>query len=540
MKVHIFGHRNPDSDSILSAIALVNLKKHLGTDAIGYRLGDINRETRYVLERFNLKEPKLIENVKIQLLDIEYEDTPTLCIYDSIKKAYDIMKSYKIRQLAIVNKERALQGIVSINDIAMASIEENYYNISTNMDNLLGTLSGTIINGEKGFVEGKIPIIPSYYSLLEDKNFSLEDDSIVILPDVHEMIEKAIEMKPRLVVVTAGGELPGKILKKAKKHDVSIITTPFDIYKSSKLITQSNFISSIMISKGIIRFDETEYLEDVKEAIQDKPHVQFPVVNENNVCLGFISMKHLMYPNRKRVLLVDHNEYAQTAEGIEEAEILEIVDHHKIGGLQTTSPIEFINRPVGSTCTIVYDLYIKNNIDIEENIAGALLSGILSDTLMLKSPTTTSQDIETVEKLSAYLGLDYREYSMEMFRESSRLETADPKVLLSKDYKEFKMENSSVGISQLFTLDFDEIKKLEDEIIDILAKEREKRSLDISLLLVTDIVNNGSYVYYSSKYHTLLREAFEREISQGSFLEDIVSRKKQILPKLIRTLEYIK
>ncbi len=539
MKTLIFGHKNPDSDSILSSIALSYLKNKLGYETEACRLGEMNNETEFILDYFNIETPRLLEDVRVQISDLDLIRPIALKPTNSIKKAYDLMKKESLRQIAIVNELGQFQGIVSTKDIAMSFIEEDFSKINTRTRNLLNVLDGTLIAGLEGRISGKVPKIHSYYDLSK-KDVKVDENDILILPDDHDMIATVLELTPRLVIACGLDSLPQSIIDKVNIEKTTLIGSSKDIYTTSRLLTQSNFLSDIMVSKGISRFALDEYIEDVIEIIHDRPHVQFPIITDDNMYVGFISRRHVMFPRRKKVILVDHNEFSQSALGIEEAEIIEIIDHHKIGCIQTPVPIQFINKPVGSTCTIIYALLKEHNIEIPKNIAGGILSGILSDTLMLKSPTSTLVDRQYIEELSSYLDIDYKDYSMEMFKAGTSIQNLSMKEIFSKDYKEFNIESTRVGISQIFTLDFEEISENEEEFVKHIESVNAQNKLDVTLMLVTDIVRNGSYIYYASKYNLLLSNAFECDCKQGTFIPELLSRKKQVLPRIIRSLEFIK
>jgi len=539
MKTLIFGHKNPDSDSILSSIALAYLKNALGQEAEACRLGDLNEESKFVVDYFNLDHPRLLGDVRVQISDLNYINPPALKPNNSIKKAYDLMKQESLRQVAIVNDDNQVIGVVSTKDIAMSFIEEDFSKLNTRTENILNVLDGHLIAGPSGNISGQIPKIHSYYDLTQ-KDIEIDTKDILILPDDHEMIQSALEMNPRLIIICGMDRLPDNLYKKLNKSHTSVIGSSKDLYATSRLLTQSNFLSDIMLSKGLSKFALGEYVEDIIEIIHDKPHVQFPIVTEDNQYIGFISRRHVMLPSRKKVILVDHNEFSQSALGIEEAEIVEIVDHHKIGCVQTPVPIHFINKPVGSTCTIVYGLYKEYSVDLPPAMAGAILSGILSDTLMLKSPTTTDLDRKYIEELAAYLELDYRAYAMEMFKAGTSIQHLSMEEIFSKDYKEFNIESTRVGISQVFTLDFEEISENEEAFVNYISQINKNNNLDVTIMLITDIVQNGSYVYYASTYTHLVSNAFEVDSYQGIFIPELLSRKKQVLPKLIQSLEFIK
>jgi manganese-dependent inorganic pyrophosphatase len=539
MSIYVFGHKNPDTDSIVASIAVANLKNKIGYKCVPKRLGEINKETRFVLDYWNVENIELLENVKVQLKDLDYDKVNPISRTTSIKNAFKEIEKVTTRILPIVDSTRKLEGIVSLKDIAMGLIEEDYYTLDTSIENILGTINGKMQCCMEENIKGRIPFVPSQFDLMENK-IELSKDSILILPDVFEMIEKAISNKVKMIIVTGVTILPDRIMEYAKINNVTLITTEFDIYKTSKVLTMSNYISTVMKSKGISKFRDDEYLEDLKEALLTKPSLTFPVVNSKMVYLGFVGRKHVLEPNRKKVILVDHNEFGQSADGIEEADILEIIDHHKIGGIQTSYPITFYNKPLGSTSSIVYEQYLLYKIKPDKKILGLLLSGILSDTLSLTSPTTTEFDRKYVEEISLKLNINYKEFAYKMFKAGTSIEGMDKSKVFFNDYKEFVIENTQIGVSQIFTLDSKEILENKEIYIDFINQMQKEHSQDITVMLVTDILQNGSYLLFSELSESALEIAFGLDCYQGIFIKDLVSRKKQVVPKLIKAIQLIK
>lgn len=533
--IYIFGHKNPDTDSVMSAIALSNLKNRLGYSTIPCVLGSINKESKYVLEYFNIDEPILLNNVKTQIKDLNYDKVKSITIDKSILHAYKLMEEENIKVLPVVTDENKLIGIITMKDIAMGLIKGDFYNIKTDIKTIIKDLNGKILVSNDNYIEGSVSVL-SYYKETLVNSEAISENSIVIVGDRYDIIEYAIDCKVRLIIITGGREIPLRLIEKAKEKKVNIVLVNQDTYTTSKLITQCNYVSKIIKDKDIIKFEENEYLEDVKEELINNRYFVYPVVNNENEILGFINRGHLLKPNKKEVILVDHNEYSQSVEGLKEANILEIIDHHKIGDISTYDPIKFINYPVGSTCTIVYLMYKENNIEIDQKIAGCLISGIISDTLFLKSPTTTSMDKKAIEELNKITKLDLKEYSMKMFRVGTSLEGQSIEEIFFKDFKEFIINKHKIGIGQVFTLDIDDIMNRKDEFIDFINKEHNKKEYLTTLILITDIIKNGSYILYASN-NEILKNTFLINPYQGMFLEGIVSRKKQVIPKLIEGIK---
>ncbi len=536
--IYIFGHKNPDTDSVMSAIALSHLKNHLGYDTVPCILGGINKETKYILDYFDIDIPKQLENVKTQIKDLNYDKVLSIKPYSTIISAFKIMEENKIRTLAIVNDDNKLLGIVTMKDIAMALIKGNFYYLKTRISNIVKDLNGEILAGDDIEIEGHISVVAFYYDTIKEKEI-LNEDSIVIVGDRYDIIDYSIEREVKLIIVTGVNKIPDKLIKKAQKMNVPIISLSEDTYTISKLINQCNYISSIMIKKDIVKFVETEYLEDVNEELITNKHSNYPIVTENNRFLGFISRRHVLNPNRKKVMLVDHNEYSQSVQGLHEAEILEIIDHHKIGDILTSKPISFRNSPVGSTCTIIYNMFKEYNIPIDYKIAGILLSGIISDTLYFKSPTTTEIDKSVVKELNKVLNLDLDLYTMEMFKAGTSLEGEEVDEIILKDFKEFNVKGNKIGIGQIFTLDIDEVFKRKNEFLKVINELYDNRQYYLNLVLITDILKEGSYLLYKCENNSIISAAFNKGNNQGIFIENLVSRKKQVIPKILEAIDLV-
>ena len=539
MKTLVLGHKNPDTDSVCSAIGVSWLKNKQGQPSEARILGPLNRESEFVLDYFGIDQPQILKNVKIQIKDLDYDKVKPIQPNDSILYAYRYMEKNKIRTLPVVDESGILQGVMTMKDIAMSLIKGDYFHLKTSMTNLTQDMDAQVLNQVDITIEGLIHVMAFLSKTIIDENI-IDETSIVIVGDRYDIIEYAIESKVKLIVITGGRQLPENLLLLAKEKDVNVIVTAHDTYITSKLINQLNFISDIMKNINIVSFNQGEYLETLKDAIRHNPHSNYPVVTEKFEYLGFINRKHILNPGRKNVILVDHNEYDQSADGLKDADILEIIDHHKLGDVNTKNPILFRNMPVGSTCTIVYSMYKEANVKIPKTIAGLLMAGIISDTLFLTSPTTTEMDCLVLDELQQLVEVDMQEFAMEMFKVGTRLEGKCVHDIFNSDFKEFNIEGNKIGISQIYTLDIDDVFERKTEFIEHIQKVALDKRLYLTLMLITDIINEGSYLLFESQNEKLLDAAFETEIKQGTYLEEMVSRKKQVIPKIVDGFNMLK
>lgn len=535
MSVFVFGHKNPDTDSVMSCITLSNLKRNLGVEAIPKVLGPIGREAQFALEKAGVEAPEMLGDVKIQVKDLNYQKSLSIAPDVSILEAYRLMNENKLRILPVTAENGALRGIITMKDIAMELISGDFYKLNTSLKNIASGLNGTILNGDENLiVDGNILVVALFYKTVADL---IDEDHVILVGDRYDVIEHAIETRVKLLVVTGDVDLPDKYIEMAQDNNVPIIALPTDTYTTSRLIQQCNTVSRIMIKENIVKFEDDDYLDEVKDDMVQTNFRSYPVVDNHNRFLGFLSRKHLLHPDKKKVILVDHNEYKQSADGIEEAEILEIVDHHKIGGISTAAPISFMNMTVGSTCTIVHSMYKQYGVEIDKAMATLMMSGIISDTLLFRSPTATPTDKKAVEELNQIVGCDLEEYAMSMFKAGTSLEGYSIEKIVYGDFKDFNLRGLKTGISQVFTLDIDQIFNKKDEFLNFISDLHEEKEYDIVFLAITDILKEGSYILYKAKNEAIITRAFGANVSQGSFVDTIVSRKKQIVPKLTEAIE---
>lgn len=527
-EIMIFGHKNPDTDSVTSAIVMSKFKNKTGHNTKPYVLDEISKESRFVLDYFKVKEPEILENVKIQMKDLNYDRVKAFTYDNSIYDAYLHMGKNRVRTLPVVDDQGILSGIVTMKDIAMSLINSDQRRIETTYENILEGMEGKSLNKCSENLSGDVMVTAFHLDTIEEMELFTEN-SIVIVGDRFDIIKFAIEKKVKLIIVTGKAELDEKIINASKENCVNMILTDFDTYEATKTIFLTNFVKNIMVKDNILSFAEEDYLDDCRDIIKDSDHSKFPLVGKDGKYLGIISRSHIISPSKKKVILVDHNEYAQSAEGIFEADILEVVDHHKIGDISTTLPISFRNQPVGSTNTILFNMYKESGIKMDKDEAGLMLSGIVSDTLLLKSPTTTDYDVEAVKELVEITGIDLNEFAMEMFKKGTDISGKSVEEVFFSDYKEFVLEGMKTGISQVFTLNIEAISENIEEYLSFINNLNKNRNHYLTLCIITDIIKQGSYILYNASNKSI-DNIFEREMYQGIFIEGWVSRKKQIIP----------
>lgn len=535
----IFGHKIPDTDSVCAAITLSNLKNELNEISKPYILSEVNRETEFVLDYFDVEAPKILKNVKLQIKDLNYDKIEPFKPEYPVFYAYHYMHEKTLRTLPVTDDDNKLVGIITMKDIAMNLINTEQKTLTTSYENIINTLDARPITRFDEVIDGEIVVTAFYFETLKSRNV-IDSSSIVIVGDRYDVVELAIENKAKLIIVTGDLNIPERLIEYAQKNKVNLIISPYKTYYTAKNISLAKPVSEIMTKTHLIKFYEDTYLEDIKEELENTRHSKFPIIAKDNTYLGVMGRTHLLNPSKKRVILVDHNEYGQSADGLEEAEIAEIIDHHKIGDISTSLPISFRNIPVGSTNTIIYYMYKENGVNIDKKIAGLMISGILSDTLMLKSPTTTKSDTEAVNDLARILNISIHEYCMLMFRAGTSLVGKTIEDVLYQDFKRFDVSSKKIGVSQVFTMGIEEIMDKKDEYIKFIDSIADSRGYYLNIMAVTDIINEGSYMFYTSEREKLVKNIFElKEVYQGVYIPKCVSRKKQIVPSIINALHHI-
>ena len=535
-KTLIFGHQKPDTDSITSAIVLAYLKNYLGESAEARTLGTLNNETKFVLKYFGFKEPKYLTDVRLQIKDIDYLKNCFLNENDSILKAYNYMNATKISVLPVIDDDKNFLGAVSMKYILADLINGDLGVLHTSYNNLLESLDGKEILRFDEEVSGSI-IMPSFSSNTFTETVSIKD-AIIIVGDRYKIIEYCIKNGASIIIVNNGVVLGDDILSLAREYKVNIISTRYNGVFSANLVVLSNYIKGKVNIGDIITINENDSLHDVLELANKTKYSNYPVLNNNGKCLGMFRISVMDNKHPKKVILVDHNEKEQSVIGLDEAEIVEIIDHHKIGNIGTSFPINFRNMPVGCTNTILYLMYNEYDIEIPSDIAGLMVSGIISDTLLLTSPTTTDIDRMALEDLSKIAGIDYEKYGMEMFKAGSSTKGRTISEIIYGDFKNFNVEGQKLGIGQISTMSTEEILDKKNEFIEALNNIAKNENYAGIALFVTDILKNGSYIFFNESSLTLFEGSFGiKEMEEGHFLEGVVSRKQQIVPKLIKYMD---
>lgn len=536
-KVYVFGHRNPDTDSVTSAIALAYLKNKQGINAIPAVLSSLNLETKFALNYFKVPEPIFLNDVKIKVKDLKYTKNYTINENESIYNAYYKMEKAGISKIPVVDQNKKMLGIVSMKDIAREQFSREYDKVDSLYSNILDVIDGNSLLKYDDTIQGNL-IVAGFRSATFIEAINLGPDNILIVGDRHSIIEYAIESKVKLIIITGNHEIKNEHLKLARKNKVNIITTSLNTLQTTKIFNLSNCVKTIIKDTDVLCIDENEDLNEFIKIANKTRYSYYPVLGRNEQCLGILRFSDVGYDNKKNVILVDHNSYEQSAVGLEEANIIEIIDHHNIGTIGTNMPIAFRNMPVGSTNTIVYRLYKEAGVTITKEMAGLMLSGILSDTLILTSPTTTEIDVEVVKKLSKIAKVDYKKYGFEMIKAGTTLRGKTLEEILYTDFKTYTVSDKKIGLGQIMTTNIEEVEEKIDEYVDLLNKVAENNDYYFVNLYVTDILKNGTYVIYSKNAENVLAHAFNiNEMKQLTYLDKVVSRKKQILPVIMSEMQ---
>ncbi len=545
-KVFVIGHKNPDTDSISAAISYAFLKNSISDSAVRYgavKAGPVNNETRFVLERFGFSEPPTLDDVSTQISDIDFRHTEGVSSHISLKRAWEIMKELDVVTLPITREDGRLQGLIGNKDIAYSYMDvydnEALSRARTQYQNIIETINGQLITGNPHgyFTKGKVVAAAGNRETIKNE---VEKDDLVIIGDAFERQMASLSKDPSCLIVTGVSEVSDEVRKEAEARDCVLILTIHDLYTVARLINQSIPIRYFMTKGKLITFDLSDTVDEVRETMSKIRHRDFPVLDERSRYVGMFSRRNLLNMPRKKVILVDHNEKTQAVNGIEEAEILEIIDHHKIGSLETLSPIYFRNQPLGCSSTIIKKMYDENGVEIPKDIAGLMLCAILSDTLKFRSPTCTKEDIDAAEALAAIAGENIDILSNEMFEAGSDFSGKSAKELFSQDFKVFHYGELSFGVSQINAVS----KKQTDGIKPMLSKYLEKvleaERLDMVYMLLTNIMEEASDVLYAGKdSRVILLSAFsiEDDGQDDITLSGVVSRKKQFIPGLMEALK---
>ena len=536
MTTFIFGHKNPDTDSVCSSIALSYLKNETGGKTAPKVLGNINNETKFALEFFKVPVPSYLNDVRVRIKNIKYDKKAYISEEKSINEAFKVMQHQNITAIPLIDDKKKLTGYVTLKEIAKYLINGNKEIVHTTLDNIIETLNAKVITKFDEYISGDI-LIAGLQSKTIQQEIDLSPHDILIVGDRYKVLEYAIESHVRLIILPLNVNLDKKIIKKAEKNKVNIIASELDSFQIANKILLSNFVKSINLNKSPITINNEDYYTEFKNMTHRVNHSNYPVVNNKGECLGLIKLTGPNEYEKQKVILVDHNNFAQSVDGLDEANILEIIDHHNIGDIGTSLPINFRSKPVGCTSTMIYEMYKEGHVPIPKNMAGLMLSAILSDTLLLTSPTTTEDDKFAAVKLANIAKVDIDKYGMEMLKASSSIEGKSVEELIKTDFKSYVVGDKLLGISQIMTMD---IEKIEENIDAYIAKLNEmvEGQYTIVTIFITDIIKNGSYVIYNEAAADIIQDSFGlKSIHQCMFLPKIVSRKKQIQPNIISVLE---
>lgn len=535
MTTFIFGHKNPDTDSVCSSIALAYLKNELGEKCIPKILGNINNETKFVLDYFKVDVPSYLNDVRVRIKKIKYDRKAYINENASIDEAFNLMQKHNITAIPLVDDKRLLTGYVTLKEIARYLINGDKENIDTTIDNIVNTLEAKVLTNYDEKIVGKIMVVGMQSKAFQD-TVELHEDDILIVGDRYRILDYAIESKVKLIILPFNSGINKELLAKAKKNKINIIETSLGSYLISNKILLANYIKSINTNHNPITVNNEDCYNDFKHMTHKINHTNYPVVNNKGECLGLIRLTGPNTYEKQKVILVDHNTFEQSVDGIEEADIVEIIDHHNLGAIGTNIPINFRSRPVGCTSTMIYDMFVENKVTIPKNIAGILLSAILSDTLLLTSPTTTEDDKYAAIKLSSIAKVDINKYGLEMLKAASSITGMSIKDVILSDFKSYHVDNKTLGIGQINTMDFDYIDEHKQEFIEVLNEM--VVNYDTIAFFITDIIRKGSYVLYNDKSEDVIKEAFGlKNISEGVFIPKMVSRKKDFLPNILSAMD---
>ena len=543
-KVYVVGHKNPDTDSICSAIAYANLKMQIAGDKYRFvpmRAGMLNEETQYVLERFGVEAPKLLGNVHLRVQDVDVNRMEGISSNMSIKEAWALMKERNVYTVAVTRDEK-LEGVISTQNIAMSYMDvydnEILAKARTQYQNIVDALDGEVVTGNPHayFIKGKVAVAASSPDMMESY---IEKDDLVILGNRYESQLCAIEMDASCLVICQGAQVSKTIKKLAEERDIVVITTPHDTFTVSRLINQSIPVKYFMDKDGLTIFNTTDYVENIKDIMTKKRTRDFPVIDKEGKFYGFISSRRLMDADKRRVILVDHNEKTQAVDGIDEAEILEIIDHHRLGSLETVGPVYFRNQPVGCTATIVYDMYKEKGIVPDKTMASLLCSAIISDTLLFRSPTCTWLDRAAGGELAKIAGIDMEELADRMFQAGSNLRGKSAEEICFQDFKHFTVGDVKFGVGQINSMNAEELSEIKERLLPYLEKVANTHRLDMVYFMLTNIVEESTELLcYGKRAKEQVIEAFDLPAdTEDIHLEGVVSRKKQLIPTFVIHLQ---
>ena len=544
-KIFVIGHKNPDTDSICSAIAYCDIKNRTTQDSkyIAKRAGQINEETEYVLNRFGVQPPGYLSNIGTQVKDMDIRLSPEANKSMSLKNAWDLMQENSIVSLPIREKDGTLEGLITIGDIAKTYMDTtDSYLLSrarTQYQRIAETIGGKVVegNGHGYFIQGKIMVATANPDKMKEY---VEENDMIIMGNREEDHLQAIEQNVSCIIVGLGIEVTEKVLKLAHEKDIIIISSPYDTFTISRLINQSIPVKYIMKTENLVTFNTEDFTDDIQNEMIKHRHRAFPVIDKKGKCIGTISRRNFLDMHRKKVVLVDHNEKDQAVDNIDKAEIMEIIDHHKLGTLQTMQPISFRNQPVGCTGTIMYQMYGEQKLEIPPKIAGLLCAAIISDTLMFRSPTCTLQDKMAAGALALIADISIEEFAREMFKAGSNLKDKSPEEIFYQDYKKFIAEGDvCFGVGQISSMDADELKEIKERLLPFMVSESGRHGVSRVYFMLTNIMEQSTeLLFYGEGSEEMAVNAFKMQPENGTiYLKGVVSRKKQLIPPLMEAAQ---
>ena len=542
--VWVVGHKNPDTDSICAAITYANLKNQVDPDNtyIAKKAGNVSSETKYVLERFGVEEPETVTDAGAQVKDIDYRETDGVDGHISLKKAWNLMKTLDVVTLPVVDKQKRLQGLIVNGDLAYSYMDVMDNTIlgqaKTQYKNIIETIEGTMITGNEHayFTKGKVVVASGNRAAMHEE---IEDDDLVILGNIKERQMIALEENASCIIVSTKEKIDDEVITLAKEKECVIISTPYDSFTVARLIHQSLPIKYFMTRKGIVSFEMDDYVDDVREQMAKIRHRDFPIIDEQRHLLGMMSRRNLLNFKKKRLILVDHNEKSQAVDGIEDANILEIIDHHRLGSLETISPIFFRNQPLGCTGTIIYQMYMEQGVEVDKQTAGLLLAEIISDTLMFRSPTCTAVDKMEAEQLAKIAEVDIEELATAMFEAGSDFSSKTTEEIFYQDFKVFTLDDMAFGVSQVSAVSRKQLNSIKEGLRDYMNTVIGEKSLNMAFVMLTDIFSETTeLIYMGNGAKEIAEKAFGvKEKKGGYMLEGVVSRKKQLIPSLMQAMQ---
>ena len=544
-KIFVIGHKNPDTDSICSAIAYCDIKNRTSQHQkfIPKRAGQINEETEYVLNRFGVQPPGYLSNIGTQVKDMDIRMSPDADKGMSLKAAWDIMQENSIVSLPIRDKEGALEGLITIGDIAKTYMDTtDSYLLSrarTQYQKIAETIDGEVIEGNPHgyFIKGRVMVGTANPDKMKEY---IEEDDMIIMGDREEDHLQAISQNVSCIIVGLGIQVSENVMKLAHEKDIIIISSPYDTFTIARLINQSIPVRYIMKTENLVTFNTEDFTDDIQDVMIKHRHRAFPVINKKGKCIGTISRRNFLGMHKKQVVLVDHNEINQAVDNIEKADILEIIDHHKLGTLQTVQPISFRNQPVGCTGTIMYQIYGEQKLEIPPKIAGLLCAAIISDTLMFRSPTCTLQDKMAAGALALIADISIEQFAKEMFRAGSNLKDKSPEEIFYQDYKKFIAEGDiCFGVGQISSMDSEELKEIKERLLPFMVSECGRHGVSRVYFMLTNIMEQSTeLLFYGEGSEEMAVNAFKMQPENGTiYLKGVVSRKKQLIPPLMEAAQ---